>query len=175
MDHGSGGHGREQGADTEDDGKPGPLTAQAVLDVIHRSAIDAAIFIGFTILDGEGAFREGEGHAEQGRDPHPEDRARSAHRNCRGDAGKVAGPDLARQGGRQSLPGRDGAVFALRLASLPHFYEGGHKPADGPASKADHQQQAGAKQEDRQRSDLARDNHGVTPGATPDKSGDVLN
>lgn len=166
LDHRAGCHGGEQRAETENDGEPAPAFAEAVLDIIHRAAIDAAIFVGLTILDGQRAFREGQRHAEQGNHPHPEDRAGTAQCNGRGHTGEVPRADLTGQGCGERLPGCDGAVFALCLAASPDFDHRRHEPENRARAQSNHHEQASAQEDNGKRADLARNDDSISPGSS---------
>src|SRR5690606_40370185 len=63
LDHVARGDGREQQADAEQAGQPAPLLAQAVADVVHRTAAEVPVRALLAIADGQGPL--GEGRSEE--------------------------------------------------------------------------------------------------------------
>ena len=75
------------------EGAPGgvqPLFPQAVLQIIHGSAGDVAVRVHLAVHHRQGARCELGGHAENGRDEHPEDGTRSTDTDSDGHPGYVA-------------------------------------------------------------------------------------
>ena len=70
-----------------------PALAQALLHIVGRAAIAAAVAVALLVDLGEGGLHKRGGAAEDGRDPHPEDRARAAEADGRRDAHDVARAD----------------------------------------------------------------------------------
>ena len=89
--------------------------AEALGDVVGRAAGDVALIVLGLVGLGEHGFCEDGGHAEEGRDPHPEDGAGAAHGDGRGRSGEVAGADLRGDGRGEGLEGAH-AVFARPFA-----------------------------------------------------------
>ena len=74
-----------------------PFFAKAVFDVVHRSADELAVGVFLTVEDSQCNLRKFRTHAEQGRNPHPEHRTRSADRDSTGDTGNITGTDRSGQ------------------------------------------------------------------------------
>ena len=103
-------HDAAEGAeDGEEDGEPLPVLPEALLDVVERAAEDLAILVDFAELDREKAFGVFCGHAEEGGDLHPEERAGTAGADGRRNADDIAS---ANRGGKGSAKGAEGGDFA---------------------------------------------------------------
>ena len=74
-------------------------------DVVHGAAPVGAVGIRLPGLDGKGGFGIDGGHAEEGDEPHPENRAGAAGENRTGRAHNVAGAHLGGNSGGQGLEG----------------------------------------------------------------------
>ena len=81
------------------------VTAECGRDVVDRAAVDTAVLTDHSRLLREDRLRVDGGHAEEGDDPHPEDRTRAAGEDRTTRADDVAGADLCRDGGREGLEG----------------------------------------------------------------------
>ena len=86
---------RERRQHAERPGKPLPLAAHAVFNIVHRAADPVAARVPLAELDGKQNLGILDDHAEQRRDPQPEHRAVAAH----GDRLRRA-DDVARADGR---------------------------------------------------------------------------
>ena len=78
-------------------GKPSPPWAQAIADVIHRSAAEITFAVALAELhrtDRLGIFSR---HTNQRRTPHPEQRTEATQRDRGRHTGDVPGPDGGRQ------------------------------------------------------------------------------
>ena len=81
----------------------GPLKSRG--DVVHGTALDAAVLVLHPGLLGQDGLGIDGGHAEEGDDPHPEDGPGAAGENRAGSAHNVAGAHLGGNGGGQGLEG----------------------------------------------------------------------
>ena len=93
-----------------------PAFGQSVLNIVHRSANQLSIRIGFAKLDCQGNFRKFGTHTEQGRNPHPEDCARTTDGKRAGNSGNISGADGGSQSGADRLKGSNGAVRSILFA-----------------------------------------------------------
>ena len=146
LDHVAGGDRSEQRADAEQDGEPAPVLPEAAADIAHRAAAIFAIGVHVAEADGERAFGEGESHADEGGDPHPENRAGSAQGNGGRNTCEVAGADLAGQRGRESGEGADLALAIFGL--LEEAGKGGWQFQDRIEFQPNHEIEAHAEQDD---------------------------
>ena len=87
--------------------------AHAQCDIVHRSAGDLSFIVHSTEFTGQQAFGIFRGHAEERRDPHPEDGSRSAGFDCRGYADDVSRADRSRQCRAQRLERVDIPFFLV--------------------------------------------------------------
>ena len=87
------------------------FAAQAVGQIVHGTAGPLAVRIFAAVEDAQHVFGIVGHHAQDGHDPHPEDRARSAGDDGGGHTHDVSGADGRRQGGAQALELADGPVF----------------------------------------------------------------
>ena len=95
----------------------------------------------------QGALHKGGGHAEEGGDPHPEQRAGAADVNGCRHAHDVAGPDVGGQRGHQRVERRDFALLGLIGAPGPQVFEPSKKIAECEKFQADSQIQASTDQQ----------------------------
>lgn len=100
--------------------------AETVLQVVHCTAGPLSVRVSAAEIDAQDVFRIVGHHAEEGCDPHPEDRARTADRDGCGDTGDVAHADRCREGGAECLELGNHALF-IRVR-LDMFFE---NTADG--------------------------------------------
>ena len=96
---------RNDDCDREEDRKRTPLLAHAERDVVGGTAEHAALLVLRAIGLREHGFGEDGCHAEEGRDPEPEERARTARHEGRGRARNVARAHLGRNGRGKRLKG----------------------------------------------------------------------
>ena len=107
-----GGDGRE---DAEQHADALPVLAEAVFDVVHRSADPVALCVALTVLDGQRDLGIFDHHAEQRRQPQPEHCAVAAKRDGLRGADDIAGADRRSQSGRNGLQGCDRTGAGLLL------------------------------------------------------------
>ena len=129
---------------------PFPALAEPQLDVVHRAAGDRAIRIDLAMSYGQGALDILQRHAEEGGEPHPEERARASQPDAYRHAGDIADADRRRKGCRQRLEVLEitlilGVVVAAEgdVDSMP---EAAHLDQRQPHSH----EQSGAEQQHRQ-------------------------
>ena len=84
-------------------------------DVVNGTALNAAVFVPDPRLLCENSFRIDSRHSEEGDDPHPEDRARSACQNSAGSPDDIAGSDLGRDRGGERLEGAHPALMLFAV------------------------------------------------------------
>ena len=89
---------------------------ESLFDVEHRAARDVAVAVRRAVLDGEQSFGVLRRHAEEGRHPHPEDRARAARLDRRRNADNVARADGRCERDAQRLEARYVALAAIPCA-----------------------------------------------------------
>ncbi len=135
--------------DGERSAKPDPLLAQPVLDGIHRAADVLATVVLLAVVNRQHDLAVLGGHTDQRGAPHPEQRARAAEEDRRGDAGDVAGTYRCGQRRHQRLERADltGGFVALGTTA-PHQGEAGTNAGQRHELEHDHQHQAGAKDQD---------------------------
>jgi hypothetical protein len=97
LDHVADAEAGQSAEDRKSGAEPAPVGAESVLDRIHRAADVFAMIVDFAVLYRQHHFSILGGHADEGRHPHPEQRARSADCNCGRDTGNIAGADGGRQ------------------------------------------------------------------------------
>ena len=97
-----GGQRSEQGKEARERGKAPAQSA----DIVHRPAVKSPVRRPLAIAHGEDDFGILRGHAEKGRHPHPEHRARPAQSDGPGDAGDIARAHRGRQRRRHRLQRR---------------------------------------------------------------------
>ena len=68
-----------------------PFLAQSVFDVVHRTADIITLFISFAEMNGKCDLSEFRAHSKDCGDPHPEQRTRTAGRDCRSNADDITG------------------------------------------------------------------------------------
>ncbi len=107
--------GGEAAKHTEDDTQPFPVLTQAILDIVHRAADPVTLGVALTEFHRQQHLGVLGRHAQQGRDPQPEDGAGAAQGDGGGDPGDVAGTHGGRQGGGQGLEGCDLALLGRLL------------------------------------------------------------
>ena len=100
----------------EEDRHGTPRAPEPLFDVEHRAARDVAVAVRRAVLDGEQSFGVLRRHAEEGRHPHPEDRARAARLDRRRDADDVARADGSGERDAQSLEARHVTLAAISCA-----------------------------------------------------------
>lgn len=83
-----------------------PLEMQTFFQIIHRAADVFTALIFFAEMHRKNDLRKFGHHTENGTDPHPKDRARTAESDCRGNTGDVARADRGCQCGHYSLKRR---------------------------------------------------------------------
>ena len=93
--------------------------------VIDRAAVNGAVRRPDAGLDGQRGLCINGGHAEEGDDPHPENRAGAAGQDGAGSAYNVAGTHLSGDSGGQRLKRTHAAVMLLAVQRqvaehLPH-------------------------------------------------------
>ena len=86
--------------------------------VVHRSATPFLLAVTATVVDAKDVLGVVGHHSQEGRDPHPEDRTRPAHRNGGRDAGDVAGTNGGGQCRAKCLELRDGVSVGLVMGML---------------------------------------------------------
>ena len=102
----------ENDSDREEAGKElAEAALEACTDVVDRAAGNVTLVVGGLVLLREHGLTVDGGHAEERRQPHPEDRARAAGIQCGSRARDIAGADLRRDRGGQRLE-RAHAVLA---------------------------------------------------------------
>ena len=92
-----------------------PFFAQAVLDVIHRSADPISLIVSLSEVHRQGYLCKFRAHSQKCGTPHPENGTRTAQGNRTGYAGDVTGSHGARQRGTYRLERRQRALFRLFL------------------------------------------------------------
>ncbi|MCY1412564.1 hypothetical protein D9M71_279750 [compost metagenome] len=149
LDHVADAEAGETAEQREGAAHPRPLLAQAVLDRVHRPADVFAALVLLAVVHGEHHLAVLGGHADQRGAPHPEDCPGAAEEDRGGDAGDIAGADGGGQTGHQRLERADlaGAVVIF-LASLPEQAEGSDDPGQRHEFQPQHEEQAGAEDED---------------------------
>ena len=98
--------GTEDSADAEEGiqvSQPHPLTAEAILDVVHGAADIVALVIALPVMDRQGNFGKLGSHAQQGGDPHPENGTGAADGDGTCHTGDVAGTNGSCQSGTDRL------------------------------------------------------------------------
>jgi hypothetical protein len=123
------GEGSEEG---EGNGEPFPVFAEPVRDVVHRAAGPFALRVPLAVPDRENDLAVFRAHAEEGRDPHPEDGSRPAERDGSGDSGYVAGSDRRGEGRGHGLEGGDRSLVARLLSREGLSDRVLHGPAEMP-------------------------------------------
>ena len=93
-----------------------PRRLQATTDVEGRTTAVEAMMVVDLVELGQRAFRVGGGHAQQGHDPHPEERPGAASVDRHGHTRDVAGPHPRGQAGGQRLDGGDALTVLLGRA-----------------------------------------------------------
>ena len=99
--------------DRKEDRKKMPFLRQAVFNKVHGSADPVPLGVALAEMDRQdhlGVFRA---HAQQGGDPHPEDRAGPPDRDRARHAGDIARADRSSQRRTDRLEGRHGALLRL--------------------------------------------------------------
>ena len=132
--------------------------------------METAVSVFLTEANSEARFGVGRSHAEDRRDPHPEDGTGPTQGYGRGHAGKITRADLAGQGRRERLPGRDFALTAP-LAAAPELAESREQATQRAKAQPHHEVQAGAQQHIGDRAGH-RDDLGPVPVAAPEKVAD---
>ena len=143
----------EGGKETEDAehaAEPAPAFAETVLNVVHRSADPVALVVALAVTDCQDHFGVLGRHAEQSRDPHPEDSAGAACRDGAGDACDVSCADRRRKSGGHGLERCHFTVSGLLL--LEDLAEGVlHRVSEAgelDEAHADAQENAGSHKQD---------------------------
>ena len=104
-----------------------PRRLQATADVEGRAAAVETMMVIDLVELRQRTFRVGRGHAQQGHDPHPEERPGATGVDRHGHAGDVAGPHPRGQAGGQCLDGGDALAVLLGRA--------GHRPDEFPKTE----------------------------------------
>ena len=86
---------------------------EAVPDVVHRTSCVVPILILHTIEKTENDFAVFRRHADEGRHPHPENRAEASGEHRRGDTDDVSTADAGRDRGAERLKRGDGGIIAV--------------------------------------------------------------
>ena len=130
--------------------QPAPPHAHAALDVVERAAQNVPrLLVDATVLHGQQALGELRGHAEQGGQPHPEQRARASGDDGRGHADYVARADGSRQGRAQRAEARHLAGPALLV--LHHVAQGARQLPELHGAQPYRQQDAAEQDEHHER------------------------
>ena len=108
--------------ESEQDRQPLPILAEALLDVVERTAQNTPVRRELAVLDREEAFGILRRHAEERRKLHPEERTRAARPDRRRDTDDVARANRCRKRGTQRAKGRD--VTCRPLLGVEHIPEG---------------------------------------------------
>ena len=121
-------------------------------DVVGRTTMGLAFIVDNLRLLCENGLGVVCRHAEQGDDPHPEDRTRAADENRAASADDVTGADLGGNSCRKRLERAHGtATVATRERELAeHFLPALTEAAELHAPRADREEQARADQQDQQ-------------------------
>ncbi len=114
---------REEGRHREEAReKAAEAIGESALDIIDRAAVHRTLSVHPARLLRQHRLGVDGGHAEEGDDPHPENRARAADQDRAAGADDVAGADLRRHSGGQRLKGAQaaGLLIALELNVSEH-------------------------------------------------------
>ena len=103
--------------------------AKPPLHIAHGAALPATVRGFFPVAHGQSLFRKAGHHAQQGGDPHPEHRARTAVKDGGGHPGDAPGADGGGQRGREGLK----LGQASRSSAFPPGKQG---PGSGPQPAA---------------------------------------
>ena len=145
------------------------VASQAILQIVHSTAAPFTIFVLPAEIDAQYIFGVIGHHAENGNNPHPENRARPASGNGSRHAGDIAGANGGRQGGAEALELADGFIL---FGSVGGDVLIGKDAADGvlhPVAELGHLKRLG--QKGHQDAGAHQHNqHGHTPNETVDSA-----
>ena len=128
-----------------------PLEMQTLFQIIHRAADVFTALIFFAEMHRKNDLRKFGHHTENGTDPHPKDRARTAESDCRGNTGDVARADRGCQCGHYSLKRRYTELVLFvrlrRVQNADRVFKDGTEVAKLHKTGTDCQKNTGADQE----------------------------
>ena len=137
----------EQQRNGEDDAERAAV--QRLLDIVGGAASELAVLAADLPDLREGGFDECGCGGDGGHDPHPEDRARPADGDGRGDAGDVTRADAGGGGDHQGLE-RGNALLAGHMLALREMPDHVFEPAELDELRADGEVQSGEDEEEYQ-------------------------
>ena len=112
LDHGADEAQSQGDGDGEEASQEGAeLIVESSLDVVNRAAGYGAVRLDHAGLLGQNGFGINGGHTKERDDPHPEDGAGAAHKDCAAGADDVTGTHLGGDGSGEGLEGTQAALL----------------------------------------------------------------
>ena len=144
---------RQNDGDREETGEErAEFALEGGLDIVNRTARDAAVRVHYAGLLRQHGFRVNGRHAEECDDPHPEDRAGAADQNRAARADDVARANLRGDGGGQRLKGAETALLlsAVHVQIAEYLAHAFAEAANLHKARPDGEIQSGADQQNDQ-------------------------
>ena len=142
------------------------------MQIVHGSSAPLSDFIFTPIVNTKDVFGEICHHTEEGDDPHPEDRARSARDDRRRDTCDITGTDRGCQGCTQTLELADGLILFCSVGRDMSICKNGTDGLGKPMLYVRDLEKPGQKCHQNSCSDQ-KDQHGKSPYKSVDRTVDL--